>query len=184
MNNRNKLSNINCKDIIIDYKEEEVKTKEREHYHNAYEIAFFIRANINIFAKNIKYKISDGDLLFIDSYDLHKIIYKNNDEYIRFVLNISEEFLNYTLEEMKIGKIFEKIKKTDYKKITTSLKEREHLKYIFQYLHKIKNNKTYDYKNIRQAIIKSQLVTIITRIYDLMQSKPANISIVFFKKNS
>jgi len=46
-----------------------------------------LKANVEIFLKNKKYNITDGDLFFINAYDIHKIIYSKHSDYVRYVIN-------------------------------------------------------------------------------------------------
>lgn len=166
-----KLTAINSKDIKVEYKSDNEIVGTREHYHNAYEVAFFIKANIKIFAKNIKYNIGNGDLLFINQYDLHKIVYNNNSEYIRFVLNIKKRYLKNILKEINAQSLLSHLEELKYKKLTTNLEERNHLQYFFNSLNNIKNNNPYPDRKLQEGIIKSQLITLTSQIHNLFQDK-------------
>lgn len=57
----------------IDIKKKLVNGKKAggSHYHNAYELQYFIRGNVSFFVHDQIYEAKKGDVLFIDSYEIH-----------------------------------------------------------------------------------------------------------------
>lgn len=49
------------------------------HYHNAHEIHYFLDGDITFFIHDQSYRVKKGDLLFIDTYEIHNPIYKLYD---------------------------------------------------------------------------------------------------------
>lgn len=113
-------------DMFCDYRNETILTPEyTEHYHNTCEIAFFIKADIKIFIKDILYEIKDGDIIFIDEYDVHRIIYNPNVKYTRYVLNFDKRFIRKLLKMFNVKNILEILFDKTYRKISLNLKQRE-----------------------------------------------------------
>ncbi len=53
--------------------------KSISHYHNACEIHYFIEGDLTFFVHDQSYKVKSGDILFIDTYEVHNPVYKLND---------------------------------------------------------------------------------------------------------
>jgi hypothetical protein len=94
-----------------------------EHYHDACEIALFVKADINVFLKDRPYAIRDGDLLFIDAYEIHKIIYTENKDYSRYVLNFNKSCLQDILAQLGVDDILQSISQTGTRRIRLNLKQ-------------------------------------------------------------
>lgn len=106
--------------------------KPLEHFHDSYELAFFIRADIDIFVKDTKYRIQDGDLLLINAYDLHRIFYNPNHEYTRYVIQFKESFINELTQTLQLGQLIHKLQHQQNKKISLTIKQRVKLEEIFR----------------------------------------------------
>lgn len=134
---------------VLEYKNEEFSiryTESRlrgdsvlEHYHDSYEIVFFIRANLQLFLKNTQYHIEDGDLLFINEYDIHKINYHADTSYIRYVVNFKRSFMDGYLKVNGAGDMLSGLEKLQIRKINLGIGSR----YITDNIFKVLNN-TYD----------------------------------------
>ncbi len=55
------------------------------HYHNAYELQYFLEGEADFFIRNQIYKARRGDLLFINTFEIHNATY-NTDLYERIVV--------------------------------------------------------------------------------------------------
>jgi AraC-like DNA-binding protein len=99
-----------------------------EHYHDACEIALFVKADINVFLKDRQYAIRDGDLLFIDAYEIHKIIYTENKDYSRYVLNFNKSCLQDILAKLGVDDILQSISQNGTRRIRLNLKQSEKMK--------------------------------------------------------
>ena len=53
-----------------------LSTNTLHHYHDACEIDFFLQADLQIFLKDTRYTIRDGDVFYMDEYDIHHILYQ------------------------------------------------------------------------------------------------------------
>lgn len=114
--------------------------------HDFYEIAFFIKANLQIFIKDAKYDICDGDLFFINKNELHHIFYNKASQYVRYVVHFKKVFIMEILKSLNLEYIFDYIEKTDYKKISINLKHIGSLETLFKPLTK-KDSAYTDQKN-------------------------------------
>jgi YesN/AraC family two-component response regulator len=53
--------------------------KSNPHYHNACEIHYFLEGDITFFIHDQSYRVKKGDILFIDTYEIHNPVYKLYD---------------------------------------------------------------------------------------------------------
>ncbi|HML46069.1 MAG TPA: AraC family transcriptional regulator [Clostridia bacterium] len=64
-----------------------------EHYHDGYEIDLIVRAKFDLFVRDENLAIGERDLVFIDEYDLHKLIYSAGHAHDLYVLNFKRSFI-------------------------------------------------------------------------------------------
>ncbi|OXM87405.1 AraC family transcriptional regulator [Paenibacillus rigui] len=98
--------------------------KPLEHFHDTFELAFFIRADIHIFVKDTKYDIRDGDWLLIHPYDIHSIFYNPNHDYSRYVLQFKSSFIRELLAVLGMEDRFEAIQQKRNKRVRLDLGQR------------------------------------------------------------
>jgi AraC-like DNA-binding protein len=63
------------------------------HYHDFYEIYYLVSGTRTYFIKDRTYTIRKGDLVFIDSYELHRTGDTDNPEHERILIYLSKEWL-------------------------------------------------------------------------------------------
>jgi len=139
-----------------------------QHYHDAYEVAFFLKANLEIFIKDMKYEIRDGDLLFIHEYDIHRIIYNTTTQYIRYVINFKKEFILPFMKLLKVDNLLEGFAGQPYKKIHLNLKDRSEIQLLFDALYQCQSNSTAA-NEISNAKTISNLLLVLIRISELFE---------------
>lgn len=87
-------------------------TMPNNHYHDHYEIYYLLDGERNYFIKDKIYSVKKGDLVLIDSNDIHKTIDGGLPHHERLLIDFKEEFLylisreeiDYLLSPFKIGK--------------------------------------------------------------------------------
>ena len=103
------IKTIETEEFLIEYKETSIKRMKTNqhinHYHNKFEIAIFDKANLTFFYHYKKYNIKDGDILFINEYEIHKFIYEKTNKYSRYVINFKKNFLEGLLDDLKIKQL-------------------------------------------------------------------------------
>lgn len=65
----------------------------RIHYHENYEVYYLLSGERNYFIKDKFFRISKGDLVFIDEYELHKTMAAPIPEHERILLYFQKEFM-------------------------------------------------------------------------------------------
>lgn len=63
------------------------------HYHNAYEIFFFIRGNVHFCVEEYRFNLEPGNILLIQPWENHRVESYGNSLYERFAVNISYHVL-------------------------------------------------------------------------------------------
>ncbi len=151
----------------IRFDDEKVKINTSlEHYHNSYELDFFIKANIDIFIKDSKYSIHDGDILLIKPYDIHKLIYHSSTQYIRYVINFKEEYISDVINTLKIQHLLDWIKTINDRKVTINLQQKTKIEILFKEL--VEQYKKLDSNNMVSihANIKMNLVMLLNLLHE------------------
>lgn len=138
-----------------------------EHYHDSYEIAFYIEAKLNIFIRNTNYVISGGDIVFINEYDIHKVIYSKDMRYIRYVINFKRDFVIDILNALRIEGILDSLQDRDNKKVSINLKQTRALEESFRVLYNTYRESDVGNSELHNADIKTQLISILIKINDL-----------------
>jgi len=138
------------------------------HYHDSYELAFFIKANLNIFIKDINYSINDGDMIFINEYDIHKIIYNQNIQYSRYVINFKKEFLMPVLEHLQMQSLLQVLSGKLNGKIILKISQKNEMIEMFNSLVKLNTKIESKGNGIEEkSLIKAWLIIILTKINEL-----------------
>lgn len=97
------------------------------HYHDGYEIALFIEADLDVFIRNRRFHIKDNDLLLIDAYELHRIFYRPDTPYKRYVLNFQQPYLQPLLDALGWTSFWSDMQALMNRKLTLSMQNRQHL---------------------------------------------------------
>lgn len=148
-----------------------------QHYHDSYEIHFFINVNLEIFIKDTKYEVHDGDVIFINEFDIHRFIYNNTSTiYNRYLINFKKGYILPNLKAAGIECILDYLKDSKYTLAATTLKERTELESLFKAMIHANNSgsKTLS-RNFKEATLKSYLLLILLRIWELVKNyEPKN----------
>ncbi|MFC4302342.1 helix-turn-helix domain-containing protein [Cohnella boryungensis] len=143
-----------------------------EHFHDAFELALFLKADISIFIKDRKYDIRDGDLLFIDSYEIHRMVYKPDQHYKRYVLNFQHRFVQDLLRTLGQESLFQAIRSNPNAKIRLNLKQRlsmeEHFSRLMTLNASLAENRD---DGTMQAELTMRLILLLQEVYRIGQAQ-------------
>lgn len=104
-------------DFRISYSQTKVESPASlRHFHDAFELNYYVRADLKVFLKDKKYDITDGDLLFIDEYELHHIQYHETARYERYVINFKRECVEPLLRASGMEDLLDRLRGTPYLK--------------------------------------------------------------------
>ena len=140
------------------------KTRHLEaHYHDFYEIFFFIEGDVDYWIDGSLYHLKPGDILLINPTELHRPVpLTDTDKYERIVLWINKSYLSQ-IEKGALESCFDKDRKSYSKVLRLSTKEREALSELTKSL--IEEYYSVDFAAAPCAYgILLQLLTMINRI--------------------
>lgn len=141
------------------------EVKYLEHSHDAFEIAFFLNADIRIFIKNRQYLITDGDLLFMSEYEIHKIVYTKDRRYKRHVIFFKRHFIQDVLKSLGYVTLLDELCVSNNRRLRASMKQKElileYIRRMDQNLAKLESDDTLEYR----AKIKLDLASFLIFIY-------------------
>src|SRR4051794_20107187 len=113
---------IELKDVVL------ASEPPMEHCHDAFELAFFIKSNIEIFVHDQSYEITDGDVMLLGEYDIHRMLYHKNEAYKRYVINFKKHFIADVLKSVGCAALLDGVEKHRLPKVRpTSRLERRQL---------------------------------------------------------
>lgn len=75
------------------------------HYHNACEIHYYLNGGLNFFIHDQSFDVKKGDILFIDTYELHNPIYRSICDYDKILITYKPSFTEM-VSEFKIPDMF------------------------------------------------------------------------------
>lgn len=75
------------------------------HYHNCYEVYFFLGSKATYFIENKSFHVNTYDVIFIDKFTYHKTWYQDNETRERFVIYFNDEALKKIEDKNIINKI-------------------------------------------------------------------------------
>jgi len=87
--------------VLLETKYEKIEKSKKQnlmHYHNAYEVKFLIKSDNSLCINGSWYRLDSHSLLFIAPYTTHTIIYNDNTEYQRIVLNFEKNIVDDIFE--------------------------------------------------------------------------------------
>ena len=138
--------------------------KSRPHYHNAYEINYYLDGNIDFFVRDQGYPVKKGDVLFINTYEIHNPI-NESSSYEKILLTYRPSFLK-TAFNFEVPDIFSILdnKFNGVRLVSLSPDLQKKVEYIFGEMINIssENNK---YKLI---LLHSYLVIFLTYITEFL----------------
>jgi AraC-like DNA-binding protein len=106
------------------------------HYHDACEIVFFLKADLQIFIKDTRYNIRDGDMFYMDEYDIHRIHYKPTSQYERYVVNFRRSILQPVLEAIGAPHLLDLLADSPDRCLHLTIRQRIEMQQFFEGMQK------------------------------------------------
>jgi AraC-like DNA-binding protein len=158
--------------FYINYKDDTQEQREPvEHFHDSFELVYFSRADIQIFLKDKQYQIHDGDLLLINAFDIHRVIYKPNSHYTRYVINFKINFIRDLLVLLQLESTFDDLAQSAVNKISLDLKQRYKIEQLFKALYNMQEDSVEKNDVTLEPSIKMNLLLLLIEYYQLLQQK-------------
>ena len=89
---KNEYQYLTIPETIVCFHRADVYDNEKEfrpyHRHDAYEIYYFVKGNVDFYIEQYCYHLTPGDLIIINTAENHRMINRDNSEYERYVVNM------------------------------------------------------------------------------------------------
>lgn len=90
-----KMYPINSNGYFIEYaKREQINSMPIQHYHDHFEIYYQLSGERYYFIKDRSYYIKKGDIVLVNTYELHKTVHVGTKVYERILINFSPEYIS------------------------------------------------------------------------------------------
>lgn len=121
------------RDFHFSYSKTDIlSTNTLHHYHDACEIDFFLQADLQIFLKDTRYTIRDGDVFYMDEYDIHHILYQPVSQYERYVINFRRSILQPVLEAVGAPDLLSLLADSPNRCLHLTIRQRVDLQQLFE----------------------------------------------------
>lgn len=159
---------LKTRDFLIHYIDTRIDSaKPLEHFHDSYEIDYFIKADIQLFCKDKLYHISDGDMLFIKEFEMHKITYTPEKDYSRFVVNFKRSFLEDVLGALELNSLLKNLEGLGNYQANLTLKKRAEMQAGFRDL--LQESNSLQNSPYSKAKVKLQLCRLLINFSEYLE---------------
>ncbi|MCX7842563.1 MAG: AraC family transcriptional regulator [Clostridia bacterium] len=111
------------------------------HLHNLYEVYFFISGDVNYFIEKKVYNLKYGDLLVMNSHEIHKPSFLSKQPYERKLIHFDPSFIQmFAPPGFDLLHCFEKRPKGEFNKISYSKAQFTNILSLFSRLEQAKNS--------------------------------------------
>jgi AraC-like DNA-binding protein len=156
--------------FYISFKDDSQEQREPiQHFHDSFELDYFSRADIQIFVKDKQYQIHDGDILLVNAFDIHRVIYNSGSHYTRYVINFKKNFIHDLLELLQLEAAFNNLVQSDMNKVSLDIKQRMKIEAQFRALYDIQEALVEKFDETLEPSIKLKLVLLLIEYYHFIQ---------------
>lgn len=159
--------------ITAAYKDNASRPMDMQHSHEACEIMFFVSVNAVFFIKDTRYEVHEGDVIFINEYDIHKLIYQDAAvSYQRYLIHFKKNDILPTLKAAHSDQLLDSLKHAPCPLASTTIKERMELESLFHAMVSAKNPCNDSLQpSLKEAAQKSYLTLLLIRIWQLIHGQ-------------
>lgn len=144
------------------------------HFHECFEIVFYIKSQNKAYIHDIAYDINSNDIIVIPPRQIHSIQYSPGIPYMRYVLYFSRSFIQDTLAAVGCPGILNYFERVPYKKISLTPATINHFSQLFHLFYQQRKKMTSYAELSSSPLLKLYAVTLILEIYE--QFKTRNVS--------
>lgn len=133
------------------------------HLHDRYEIYFFVSGKVNYFVEKNIYPLKEGDLLVMNSREIHKPTLTDCSPYERYIIHFSPTIIsNFNTTGFNLLECFENRKSGENNKIELSSNQKEELLGLFSKIESICSEKPESYDVLSLCYLTEILVLLNT----------------------
>jgi AraC-like DNA-binding protein len=103
-----------------------------QHFHDCCEVDYYLKADIKCFISDTHMEIHDGDILFIQAFDIHKFIYNDDVAYVRYNIHFKKSFIVDIINTLKLDNIDLLLCKSKSFKLTPTLQQRAEIENLLK----------------------------------------------------
>lgn len=102
------------------------------HYHECFELILYVSADIEAYIDDTHYNLHTHDVLIVPPRKLHKIVYPQPQNYIRYVFYFTGEHIEKAFDSHKASKALNLFMDQTYQKASLSVREFLRINYIMR----------------------------------------------------
>lgn len=147
---------------------------DKSHYHKSYEVYFLLSGECNYFIKDKAFHIKAGDVVLVNSYDLHKTSLVSKCSRERFLICLNEDFVNSIASPYNEIDLFSCFKKGS----RVFRLDDEHLQIVQAQINKMYNfyiEASYEVNKMDEFYMKvmtAELLIILNKLADSIKEEP------------
>jgi AraC-like DNA-binding protein len=135
------------------------------HFHDFYEIYFFISGSVTYIIEGKSYLLKSGDIILVNNKELHKPVIEPDSTYERIVIWVNPNFIiSQGTEGTNLSMCFESTSKTKYNLLRPSNEIKDNLMNIVEKLKKVCMNVSYG-SNILRNIYLTELIVFLNKAF-------------------
>jgi len=138
-----------------------------EHFHAGYELQLVINASYQLFVREENYAVSARELVFIDEYNLHKLIYDQNAPCERYIIHFKRSFVQNFLRTWGGENLLDELSKKPSSHINLAPATYENVRSLFERLCDLSSDAEMS-PDKREGLIKSALFLLLETIRSLL----------------
>ena len=110
------------------------------HYHECFELIFYVAAHIEVYLDDLRYTLDSHDILIIPPMKIHKILYPEGQNYIRYVFYFTQEHIENAFSPILARKALQLFKSQGHYKVSLSAPEYLRLNNVFHNMYEHKQD--------------------------------------------
>ncbi|MEC0231726.1 AraC family transcriptional regulator [Paenibacillus alba] len=136
-----------------------------KHYHDAYEILYLVSGDFYYVIGERTYQVVAGTLLFMNIYEIHKLVNSNNNTYERVTLLFKKEFLQHFCTDGQCEELLE-LFTSDYHALKTIGKDQLFIEQLFQKMIHEGKKQARGYEQYQHLLLVELLLYLNRKIFD------------------
>lgn len=139
-----------------------------EHYHDGYEIDLIVRAKFQLFVRDENFMIGERDLVFIDEYDLHKLVYSTSHAHDLYVLNFKKSFLQPFLKACGGASLLDELREKPVSRVNLNPQQFDRVRSLFDDLCRLYQNVGRISEARREGLLRCALFLLLEAVRTLL----------------
>jgi len=146
------------------------------HLHDKYEIYFFISGRVNYLVEKSVYPLNSGDLLVMNSKEIHKATFTESVPYERYTLHFSPSLIyRFNTDEFNLLKCFENRPSGEHNRIHLDCDKRNELMRLLKRLEELRTSQSSGYEALTLCCL-IEILVLINAAFSTNETYKSNIS--------